>query len=357
MKSAKRLITISLCIVMIATSGLSAFASDTPSLWATDHVNKAIEENLVPPNLRANYTKPVSRAEFCALAVALYEAVNGGIQGRKTFDDTNDANVEKAAFIGIVTGVGNNSFDPDGKLSREQAAVILSRLSVLIIPSLPKQEPDYEDNDAISAWAIEAIGRTQASGIMLDNGNKRFSPKDYYTIEQSIVSLLKLFDLLELTEANKVIDNDKNTVTAIEEKTPLGEFFAQDKVSFLRQNASRVIELINIERAKNGLTALTETAPLSAAASARAEELESSFSHTRPNGENNFTVFNEFNIVDTKRIENLGAGQSTPEQILEGWMNSEGHKRNIINQNLTKVGVGVHMDSSGRLYWAMLATN
>jgi hypothetical protein len=59
---------------------------------------------------------------------------------------------------------------------------------------LPKKASAFKDNDKISAWAIESVGQMQTSGIMGGTGNNTFSPKGAYTREQSIITLLRLYD-------------------------------------------------------------------------------------------------------------------------------------------------------------------
>ena len=88
---------------------------DTPSTWATTGVDAAIAAGLVPLSLQSGYTNQITHAEYCALAVMLYEEYTGAeITGRSVFIDTNDVNVEKMAAVGVVEGVGENRFDPDG---------------------------------------------------------------------------------------------------------------------------------------------------------------------------------------------------------------------------------------------------
>jgi hypothetical protein len=106
--------------------------------WAAEQVHAAIAMGLVPTNLQSNYQNPITRAEFTALAVALYEIVTGSeITERATFDDTNDLNVQKMGGLGIVSGVGNGYFNPNDTLTREQAAAILVRLA-----NLCRQQPN-----------------------------------------------------------------------------------------------------------------------------------------------------------------------------------------------------------------------
>ena len=168
---------------------------ERPSTWAATEVNAAVSAGLVPQTLQSRYTQAATRAEFCALAVALYENVKGEIKGRSTFTDTNDANVQKAAFIGVVGGVGNNRFDPNARLTREQAAAMLARLADAVGKPFPKQAATFTDNSEISSWALEAVGKTQAAGIMGGVGDNRFTPQDPYTREQSIVTLMRLWSL------------------------------------------------------------------------------------------------------------------------------------------------------------------
>ena len=197
MKIMKRIFAAALCVTITAAAWIPAFASNTPSPWALDQVNAAIAQGLVPKNLQSNYTQATTRAEFCVLAVALYEAIKGGIAGRITFSDTKDVNVEKAAFVGIVNGVGNNKFDPNSQLTREMAAVMLSNLANALGQPFPKQAATFADRNAAASWALEGIGSVQAAGIMSGTGNNMFSPKQPYTREQSITTIMRVFDKMK----------------------------------------------------------------------------------------------------------------------------------------------------------------
>ena len=157
-----------------------------------------MEANLVPQNLQSAYTQATTRAEFAALAVALYEQVKGTeITERKTFSDTTDVNVEKAAAIGVVSGIGDNKFDPNAELTREQAAVMLARLADVTGRPLAQQAATFADNGSISSWAIEEVGQIQAAGIMSGVGDNTFAPQSAYTREQSIVTILRLYEVVK----------------------------------------------------------------------------------------------------------------------------------------------------------------
>ena len=106
-------------------------------------------------------------------------------------------NIEKTAAIKVVYGVGDNKFAPDTPLTREQAATMLSRLADAIGQPLENEEATFNDNEEISSWAVEAVGQMQITGIMGGVGDNRFSPKSPYTREQSIVTILRLYNVLK----------------------------------------------------------------------------------------------------------------------------------------------------------------
>lgn len=184
-----------LCLSLVPSP---ARAAESPSAWAETDVNKAIAENLVPQALQSGYTQVITRAEFTALAVAMYETVTGSeITGRTKFNDTTDVNVEKAASIGVVSGTGNQNFSPDAGLSREQAATMLARLAEAAGKPLTKQAAGFADNGSISSWALEAVGQMQADGIMGGVGGNAFAPQGDYTREQSILTVLRLYHFVK----------------------------------------------------------------------------------------------------------------------------------------------------------------
>ena len=98
-------------------------------------------------------------------------------------------------------------------------------------------------------------------------------------------------------------------------------------LSFVEQ----VVALVNAERKKINLPALTLSNSLNTAAQTRAIEITQSFSHTRPNGSSFATVLSENNISYRSAGENIAWGQKTPEEVVNAWMNSAGHRANILN--------------------------
>ncbi len=117
-----------------------------------------------------------------------------------------------------------------------------------------------------------------------------------------------------------------------------------------------VVDLVNAERAKEGLAPLTIDTKVQAAAQIRAQECEQRFSHTRPNGSSFATALKEQNVSYRNAGENIAWGQKTPQEVVTAWMNSAGHRANILNKNFTTIGVGYYENARGTDYWCQLFT-
>lgn len=115
------------------------------------------------------------------------------------------------------------------------------------------------------------------------------------------------------------------------------------------QFASQVISLVNQERAKQGLEPLTSDAQLNNMAWAKAKDMSDNnyFSHTSPTYGSPFDMMKQFGISYRYAGENIAMGQKTPAEVVNAWMNSEGHRANILNPNFNLIGVGYYNG-----YWA-----
>lgn len=165
------------------------------SAWSEKEITRAIDEGLVPAILQNNYRDDITRGEFCSIAVNLYESMTKKeISGRAKFDDNALLSVEKLAYEGIVHGLGNNKFNPNGKIKREEAAVILSKLGEKLEMKLASDDISFTDSKSISTWAIDDVKKVYTAKIMQGVSERRFSPKSHYTIEQAIATLIRLKD-------------------------------------------------------------------------------------------------------------------------------------------------------------------
>ena len=117
-----------------------------------------------------------------------------------------------------------------------------------------------------------------------------------------------------------------------------------------------VLALTNKERFQEGLPPLTGFGKIQAATGVRAEELVELFDHTRPDGTICFTALDEAGVPYWAAAENIAAGYKSPAAVVEGWMNSPGHRANILHSEIQHIGIGYHYDASAyyRYHWAQL---
>ena len=114
-----------------------------------------------------------------------------------------------------------------------------------------------------------------------------------------------------------------------------------------------VVKLVNDIRVKNGLNKLTEDWELSRVARFKSKDMKDNnyFSHTSPVYGTPFQMIKNFGISYRAAAENIAKGQATPQAVVNAWMNSSGHRANLLNSNYTKIGVGYVAE--GR-YWTQM---
>ena len=116
---------------------------------------------------------------------------------------------------------------------------------------------------------------------------------------------------------------------------------------------SEVVRLVNEERTKRGLSALSEDWELSRIARFKSQDMKDNgyFSHTSPVYGSPFEMIKNFGISYKSAGENIAKGQSTPQAVVTAWMNSSGHRANILNSSYNKIGVGY---VAGGNYWTQM---
>lgn len=171
---------------------------------------------------------------------------------------------------------------------------------------------------------------------------------------------------------NEIVNSnlEKEEVTDIEEKIPEAENKSYEDISkedineyknIQSENTytdliNEVYKITNNYRSLVGVSSLTLDSSLVEAASIRAKELSDSFSHTRPNGSSCFTVLSELGISYGTAGENIAAGYSSSQSVMEGWRSSSGHYQNIISSKFKKIGIGVNIINN-QYYWVQIFSN
>lgn len=208
----KKLFAFVLCVSMLALPA-SAFTfeivdtdqafsnrvkqAEAVSDWALEEVEAADRLGLIVPSCAAYMTGNITREQFAELSVNLVEVVTGKALApadASTFTDCANEAVRKAAAAGIVNGVADNLFDPDGGLTREQLATMLYRAWNYIGGVAPVAGLDgYTDARNVSPWAADAVGALAAADIMRGTSDTTLDPKAPCTVEQSILLIYRLY--------------------------------------------------------------------------------------------------------------------------------------------------------------------
>lgn len=120
--------------------------------------------------------------------------------------------------------------------------------------------------------------------------------------------------------------------------------------------AEQVLKLVNDERAKANLQPLKMSEELRSIANLKAQDMSDKgyFDHTSPTYGSPFEMLQRFGVHYRSAGENIAAGQKTPEQVMNSWMNSSGHRANILNKSFTEIGIGYYQGGSYGTYWTQL---
>lgn len=215
----KRWIAVLLCLLFcIAALPVSAADVSAPSPWAEYEVGQAIAAGLVPEELQSDYQQDITREEFAQLAVRLCMVklrYTGGPEqfledyrlyfrdeaGRpvaavpETFSDAAPWGTVASA-LGIAQGRGDGTFDPEGLITRQEAATMLWRTYRSYTGAAELEEPveqlEYRDKDRIPAWAAAAVSWADYEGVMEGDSSGSFIPQGHLSREQAILTIYRL---------------------------------------------------------------------------------------------------------------------------------------------------------------------
>lgn len=194
----------------------------TVSPWAQEEVKKAQELGLVYyTDLPADYRSPITRQEFRKVAmnyvamqvhsdrhalgsmVAFYlgeQNEHGHL--KNVFRDGSEEDME-AYLLGVVTGRGNGLFDPNGLITRQEAAVMVTRAYGVCGGTLPKKEGTaFEDEEEIADWASASAMALASWEVMNGMAYGSFLPEGQYSVEQCLVTFLRLYENAPVSRKN-----------------------------------------------------------------------------------------------------------------------------------------------------------
>jgi len=184
-----------------------------PANWAETEIEQALMLKIVPDDLQGGYSNRITRADFCRLVLQTIGIKTGktldtllsttdNAPDRVTFKDTTDPFILGAYSLGIVSGKGNGMFDPDGNISRQEAAVMLSRAATVMGLNINRSGTNFKDKGQIAEWAKSSVAFVSSAkdsqngaAVMSGTQSEQFSPKDYYTRQQAIITVKRLYNV------------------------------------------------------------------------------------------------------------------------------------------------------------------
>ena len=179
-------------------------------LWAVDPIKEAASRSLLPYPLTAKYGANISREEFCVLIGNLI-AVSGGYASLETYMKDNmpdyttdnfadcigkDASIDMLFALGIVSGKGGEFFDPDGCITREEAAKMLTASASRFVFIESDYKVNYKDERNISPWAKFFVRWVTEKGVMSGVDGENFEPQGTYTVQQAITTVSRLYNII-----------------------------------------------------------------------------------------------------------------------------------------------------------------
>ena len=273
---------------------------------------------------------------------------------------TNRTNIT-SIFSGCDVITGNSNFLKDYLGNCQWGNV-----QIITIPCLPgnqpeTEEPGAEDNNQPNKPDVEDDNQTNKPDVEDDNQSNQPGVEDNNQTNKPDVednNQTGQPGVEDNNQTNKpdVEDNNQSNKPGVEDDNQSNKPGTEDSEQSMHAYVLRVVELVNEERAKAGLNPLTIKEDVTEAAQVRAVECTTMFSHTRPNGTSFVTALKEAGVNYRGAGENIAWGQKTPEQVMEAWMNSSGHRANILNEKYTSIGVGYYQNASGVNYWSQLFT-
>lgn len=185
--------------------------ASAPSEWATAEVAKASEFGILAGFEEIKYQKNITRAEFAKLIMNCITPVLGLAsaefvdENSAPFTDIDDVDVNAAALLGIVNGVGEGKFAPENEITRQEIAVMIHRainaVSILLDKTyLDKATDDlsaYTDSASVADWAKTGVATLAANEVMKGTGEGVLSPLGQTTTEQAILLATRVFELMK----------------------------------------------------------------------------------------------------------------------------------------------------------------
>ena len=216
---------------------------NVPSDWAKESVNTAKSVGVTERTKEYFYQNKITREEFCDL---IYNTIKVVLKKTYTintsfkFEDTDNEAVLILSKLGIVNGKTATEFAPNDFLTREEAATIIVRMINSLMPfPVTKMWFEYDDISDISQWASDSVQAISNLGFMNGVGDNKFAPKDTYTTQQAIATLVRVYECAKengiINEVSIIGGADKPTQILVTDTVKVDEFYIDEALKLTRE--------------------------------------------------------------------------------------------------------------------------
>ena len=368
-------LTLSASMILPAGAVGNTFSDVPQDHWANPYVEAMTQKGVVTGvgNGRFNPDGNLSTAEFAVMLTQAFcpEAVAGPEEGGAWWEPYLDAAwsagylIDTTAGFSYIDGIWDVTYT-DGTwnedvvtepMTRYDMAQAMYNTVVAEGMALPTDEQREAAQAAIGDFASipedyeSAVVAMYALGYLSGvNANGDFGGEGAMTRAQSCVVMSKLLGT-DVETAPETPDEGATGSAPIDEETP-AEDAGSEPADTVAAYEQEVFDLVNQIREENGLEPFVYNVTLAQVARAHSQDMidRNFFSHTNPDGEDPFDRMRDNGLSFSMAAENIAAGQRTPEEVVNSWMNSEGHRANILG-GCEELGVGLALGGSYGYYW------
>ena len=210
-----------------------------PSDWAVSDVKKAEALNITEKGKLYRYGMSITREEFCELIYNYcYNVIKevDTVTVENKFTDTTNSKIIRLNAMGIINGKSETEFAPNDLLTREEAAVILNRMVNKTVP-VPVTEMyfAFDDEVSISAWASDSIQIMCNMGVMNGVGDNKFAPKETYTTEQAIATIVRVY-AAQSANSGIIGGADAPTEIVVTDTINVNDFYVDEAIKLITES-------------------------------------------------------------------------------------------------------------------------
>lgn len=352
----KKILSILMTTIIVLTMssavvvfGNSVYTDVASSHWAFDAISFATQKKWFNGYSDGTFcpNNTISRAEATKVLVSMLERDSNEISKTSYSDvlvsDWYAPYIEAGKDLFIDVNVGGK-FKPHNPITREETIYALVRgmkfnISVEYVDQsmLEKFTDAKEINDSIKPYFTIAMQKDLISGY--NDGTVK--AKGSLTRAEFATLLYRAYWISQGTSIDEIEMTDDEAKN-YEESYDDFDLSNSGEIAFRKA----VVTLVNEIRNDYGLNQLSENPDLAQVAQMKAEDMQNNkyFDHQSPTYGSPFDMMKKFGISYMSAGENIAKGQSTPEEVVNSWMNSEGHKENILNPSYTQIGIGYSAD-------------